>query len=390
MRPLCIAVFFDALGDELYCRVRPPFLTSVEAEGGTRALEPSLGFCEYTAAFTGQHPSASGHLALYRFRRNSRAFGWLRWLGPARELVPRRVIDAVAARLEPDVELRGTSHIPRRVLAEVEVVEVRRSFWTRDSEAPNITRYADRRGLRVARVAGPSFWGSGTENLAHVVAKLRAGTDFVVVHVPDLDALAHRFGMEDHRVSERLLELDCTLGALVGDVRRGGRRCDVVAFGDHGMVSVRGRVATRPLLDALDSDIARGACTVFLDSTMARVRVWSADVAPTVRDALRRLPHGRVLSESQLRAWGAWFEDRSYGDEIFLADPGYVLHPNYFQGDADVAGMHGYAPGTERNRGRLVSSIPIPAMLPAVVPLRSVHRILRDWVDEAASVRLVT
>lgn len=375
-----LVVFFDALGERLTAEVRPRFITALNERGGERAVIPSVGFCEYTAAFTGLEPAAAGHLTLYRFTQQSRAFRWLAHLGALRELVPRRLISIIARWRDDDMELVGTSMIPRAVLPHVEIVEVRRSFWKQRLPAPNILVDAEAAGLRPARIAGPAHWRSGEVNLGAVKDAFASGHRFVVVHIPDLDRVAHQYGPTDARVRDELIRLDRALEETVEWVGLHGVDLELVVFGDHGMVPVVGKIDSSSLKEELEEWERRGDCTVFLDSTMVRVRAWDPKIESRIRQAMNRLPHGRILEEQTLRRWGAWFQDRSYGDVLFLADPGYVVTPNYFQGRSPVAGMHGYAPTVTENWGHLSSSIPLPTEWPEVIPLVAVHGLLKRIV----------
>lgn len=376
MSGACIAVFFDALGASLYDTVRPEFLASVGAGGAARQLTPSFGFCEYSAAFLGLDPATAGHLTLFRFTRRSRAFHWLRAFGPVARIVPRRAIAAVARRLDPDLQHIPTAQIPQTLLPRLEIVELRESFW-RDPR--NVAARAAT-CTESAIVAGPRYWSEGEANIEVARAAIDRGARFVVLHLPDLDALAHRDGPGAPSVVDRLRRLDARLAELVAFASLRAGSCDVVAFGDHGMVRVQGSADATALLTELGPSVRRGACSVFLDSTMIRVRTWDARETERVRTALARVGHGRVLEEHELRAWGAWFPGSEYGDVIFLADPGYVVMPNFFQGTTAVAGMHGYAPGVADNLGQLVSSRPVRASEGAL-PLHAVYDVLVDWLD---------
>ena len=80
----------------------------------------------------------------------------------------------------------------------------------------------------------------------------------------------------------------------------------------------------------------------FFDSTMARL--WSSErIARDAAAILEENRSGRLLNDEELDARGCLFPDRSYGEWIFLLDPGVMIVPS-FMGGARLAAMHGYDP----------------------------------------------
>jgi hypothetical protein len=123
-----------------------------------------------------------------------------------------------------------------------------------------------------------------------------------------------------------------------------------VLFSDHGMVSVTGTVDVSSAI-ASTGLVAGRDYVVFLDSTMARF--WfPTDVArPAIVEALSTLP-GRVLGLRDLRRLDIDECDPRNGELYFLAEPGHVIIPNFFQATADhTRGMHGCEPECPDNMG---------------------------------------
>ena len=61
------------------------------------------------------------------------------------------------------------------------------------------------------------------------------------------------------------------------------------------------------------------------------------------------------LGDDELSAFGCLFDDRSYGDAVFVANPGVMFVPS-FMGGTKIAAMHGYDPGDRFSRGCFLSS----------------------------------
>ncbi|HYW68735.1 MAG TPA: hypothetical protein VE960_03955, partial [bacterium] len=83
--------------------------------------------------------------------------------------------------------------------------------------------------------------------------------------------------------------------------------------------------------------------TVFYDSTMARFWFANEAVRADIVDALSTVDCGAILSDDDLRSEGVFFEDRRFGELVFLMDPGVLVVPSHM-GASAPAGMHGFTP----------------------------------------------
>lgn len=169
----------------------------------------------------------------------------------------------------------------------------------------------------------------------------------VFVHFVDLDTVGHRVGPYAGRIWRWLLEADRRVMRIVEEHQK-TFDTDVFIFSDHGMAEVG------ELVDVLKHLRRTGLREVrdfvpFLDSTIARIWVSNPKAKTQIRASLSGLKGGRLLSESDFKHYQIPVE-RKYGDVIWLADPGTLILPNYYQGSCPVRGMHGYAPETEELR----------------------------------------
>jgi hypothetical protein len=64
-----------------------------------------------------------------------------------------------------------------------------------------------------------------------------------------------------------------------------------------------------------------------------------------VNSAFTDLPCGRWLTDDELKQAGVFFEDRRFGEQIYLLNPGWLLSRSDFNGAGWMpSGMHGYHP----------------------------------------------
>jgi hypothetical protein len=89
-----------------------------------------------------------------------------------------------------------------------------------------------------------------------------------------------------------------------------------------------------------------------LDATM--VRLWFEDDSAALRDEVREIvaspAAGHFLSADERRALHLDFDNRLYGDEIFLFEPRTAIYPNFHSLQRPKA-MHAYHPDDPEQHG---------------------------------------
>ena len=128
---------------------------------------------------------------------------------------------------------------------------------------------------------------------------------------------------------------------LLATARAHFRQVDFCIFSDHGMTPLKGETDLKSKLEALPLKFGRDYIAAY-DSTMLRVWFLTPDARKPVMDAVADAP-GHWLSPEEKVALHVDFADASYGDEIFLLDPGVQLVPSDM-GNKPIPGMHGFSP----------------------------------------------
>jgi predicted AlkP superfamily pyrophosphatase or phosphodiesterase len=171
---------------------------------------------------------------------------------------------------------------------------------------------------------------------------------------------SHVFGIEGPRFRSTLRKTDERVRVIVDTVRQRFGEVNMLAFSDHGMTPARS-FRSLPELRRHRS-FGKEFCFA-LDATM--VRLWYLSDRPALREELRDLVasrlDGRWLSGENRRALHVDFRSRDYGDEIFLADPGQVIFPN-FHSYVRPKAMHAYDPADPDQRGIVIVSGAAPAL----------------------------
>lgn len=124
---------------------------------------------------------------------------------------------------------------------------------------------------------------------------------FKIFH--QLDVAGHKYGTRSTQIKDAMQELDGILEKMDFDV----------IMSDHSMMDIKETISVPQTK------------TCFIDSTMARY--WY--------DKPKNLPlkKGKIIKA-----------DKKFGHTIFLANPGVLITPNFWQGDKLVKAMHGYDP----------------------------------------------
>jgi len=117
----------------------------------------------------------------------------------------------------------------------------------------------------------------------------------------ELDRTGHKYGTNSQEIISAIKKIDKEISEMDFDM----------IFSDHGMIDIHKTISV-PRTE-----------NCFIDSDMARY--WGE----------------KPKFESNDGRWIEWSNKR-YGDFIFLAKPGVLISPNYWQGKSSVKAMHGY------------------------------------------------
>lgn len=128
-------------------------------------------------------------------------------------------------------------------------------------------------------------------------------------YISELDKVGHKYGPESEEIRKAVREVDRKISTMNFDM----------IFSDHGMMEVKKVVSIPETEDCM------------IESDMARF--WGKKPVIKIKE-------------------GKWIEwpDKSYGDYIFLANPGVLIFPNYWN-YSKIKGMHGYDGKTPEMKG---------------------------------------
>jgi hypothetical protein len=317
-------------------------------------LRTVLGFSSgaIPTILTGEHPSKTGHWNLFYYDPENSPFGWIRYL----QFLPDRILDNRISRKL--VQQTGKRLLGLGPLFDC-AVSPRLLPWFNWVERRNIY---DEHGI----VGAPSIFDRLSEQgIAHRVYTYHHGNDahilgqvecdlsshaasFFFVYLSEMDGFLHLHCKEPHAIDERICWYEQALRQLFALAQNIDQDATFTVISDHGMTPVRNRYDILGDIESLHLRMPDDYLAVY-DSTMARFWFFNEPSRSAVHSALHKVSCGHVLSEDELQRFGVWFEDRRFGEAIFLLDPGWLFSRSDFNGTAWFpAGMHGYHPDNDR------------------------------------------
>jgi len=356
-----LLLLVDALRPDYVARTQ--FLKQLAATSSTGVLRECFGFVPRAAYFGGLSAQQLGFTNMFCFDPAQSPFTMAGALPASpigatfeaqagiRQLVEQSARDL----LGPFAKAYASSaEIPLHYLPCFDLVE-KRAPWDKRVGYRSLFAMLDEQNIPWYQCSWPEsnrLADHSDEGIVRETLKdLRPEHRFAYVHLQELDGIGHAFGPNSAELQKHLTATDKYCQQLVEALRQRYERFDLALFADHGIVSV---TRTLDVSDALESTgLGFGVdYAFFLDSTMARFWFYHARARRQTENALRALSGGRVLGTEDLKAYGIAGCDPRNAELIFLADPGVLIFPNFFQARGDpIKGMHGYDPDCPDNLG---------------------------------------
>ncbi len=350
-----MAIFFlDAVRFLDLIPENTPFLTRLMQEGIGGSLETLLAYEGIAATiFTGTYPTEHGVWTRYYSDPERSPFKWISpfssvlerlngSLASNRAKIVRFGIMKLSTSLAGISFFPGLDEVPLKRLAQLSLSMKRNLFEPRCfGNIPSLFDILNASGISYRYFDHELF--DSDFSVCRRAIRSRTKYDVSVVRFVDLDTISHRYGLGSKERNSSLKRTDEHVRKIVSEWREEDPSLAVVCFADHGMVKVK------EFVDLEKTILSSGLVPfedfgMFLDSTVARF--WgNSEKLAGIRKALSRLECGRFLSPEE-RARYRIPASESWGQLMFLLEPGYVVSPNFFEKSSIVKAMHGYDPTT--------------------------------------------
>lgn len=290
----------------------------------------------------------------------------LRWLPPA--ITSRRVFRRWLTRfVRVQLKFRGyfdLYNIPFRYIHLFDFTEKRSPLQPGGmNRGPNIFDYLTHHDI-------PYFVTDTTRseqaNRDALIADIDAERiDFAFQYWAGLDGLLHRVGNQSPEIPAKLSVYQEWIDQVLVTARRHYAEVHLYLFSDHGMANCDRQVDLKARIDALPCRMEHDYAVVY-DSTMARFWFFNEPARERITRELRQVPEGRILPDDELERLHARFEDRYFGELIFLMQEGVLIVPSHM-GERPIRAMHGYHPSDPQSYAALLTNQPtIPDEVTAI------------------------
>jgi len=205
-----------------------------------------------------------------------------------------------------------------------------------------------------------------TETFAAALADIQSGRiDFAFVYWPELDGMLHREGNQSPAISPKLRDYEGRIRQLMDAALNQYEEVRLYVFSDHGMSNCDQHLDLKASIARLPLEFGRDYAAVY-DSTMARFWFFNEHARFLVTEVLRGVPEGRILPDAELTHLHCLFEDRYFGELIFLLQEGALIVPSDM-GERPIRAMHGYHPNEPNSYAALLTNQPeLPNDLAAI------------------------
>ena len=207
--------------------------------------------------------------------------------------------------------------------------------------------------------------------------------EFAFLYWAKLDGLMHMVGNDSPEVPKKLRVYEQWIEQILAAARKHYKEIRLYVFSDHGMANCEIHLDLRARINALGLRIGRDYAAVY-DSTMARFWFLQPGAREKIEKALQEVPEGRILSDEELKALHAFFEDRYFGELIYLVREGVLIVPSDM-GARPIRAMHGYHPSEKHSYASLLSNREkIPE---EVTHIPHIYRLMEADAREAKALR---
>ena len=195
------------------------------------------------------------------------------------------------------------------------------------------------------------------QNRDDLLARINAESlDFAFMYWAGLDGLLHMVGNQSSEVPAKLRVYEQWIQQLLAAAREHYSEVRLYVFSDHGMANCDELLNLKATIDALPVAMERDYAVVY-DSTMARFWFFNEPARKLITEALGKVPQGRIVPDDELRKMRTLFEDRYFGELIFLVKEGVLIVPSHM-GERPIRAMHGYHPTDKHSYASLLTNQP--------------------------------
>jgi predicted AlkP superfamily pyrophosphatase or phosphodiesterase len=375
---VALCFFVDALGWEMaqehgtFRKVAPHAYRQRTVLGYSCAAQPTI--------LTGMMPSEHGHWGMF-YRSGSSALAPLSRMRFLPTVVTshrrfRRRLLLWHRRQSNFTGYYNFYRVPFELFSTFDIVE-KKDIFAPAAFDPGVSSIFDH--LVSEGVSFRSWsWKSGLDaSLSELTDELREGqTRFFLLYTPHIDGFLHDKVDDDSAVARELAMVEDKITSVIDKAKETYSEVDVLIYSDHGMLKTTGTFDLMGFMRNVELTPGRDY-TAFYDSTMARFWFSHDGARAEIVDALSTLDCGAILTDDDLESEGVHFEDRRFGELVFLMNPGVLVLPSHM-GATAPKGMHGFTPEHPDSYAVIMSS---SELTPAPEHIRDTFTAMKSMLE---------
>ena len=332
-----LILWIDAFRPDYISKENTPFLYKLSRRYGIASIKPSFGFSQ-ASWYTGLYPKEHGELCIFNKNKSKTSVFFLKFLP---KFLRGYVYNLSRYLLGKDFSVpiinldQMSKFSVTRNKSYHHHYEIKTLF---DHFRKNKTSYLmyywpilvknDKSKLTLF-TSGRDI--SKTKKFIKLVKK--NSCDVYFFKLSELDSFGHSHGPKSDMIKIKLREQDFLVERILKKFNL--EKDNVLIWSDHGMLEVKGLI---DLEKALPKSNYYDCLT---ESTTAKLWFDNEEIKNEVLSKIKKVKHGHILSKEELKKFKIDFKTTENFEEIFLADPGYLICPNVFQ-SKPIKGMHGY------------------------------------------------
>lgn len=355
-------MFIDALGWQTVSRNN--FLSDLLPY--RRPIEMQFGYsCSaIPTILSGKRPCDHKHLSFFRFSPSTSPFKKLSMLSPIMQPASfwergriRHWLSKIIKKLYGFTGYFQLYSVPIRKLAMMDYCEKINLFESGGLESvENLKDVLEKTDVKYHI----SDWHLNDErNIEEGCKAIENGATFLFLYTAELDAIQHEYVLQNDVIKKKLDWYQEQIKKLFETCKSLNKSFNLTIFSDHGMTPLTETVDLKSAVENTGLVFGKdyGAC---YDSTLMRLTY----ITPGSKDILHKAiesfqDKGHWLTQEEEITYGIYREDRFFGDEIFLVNPGIQIVPSDM-GKKPLNGMHGFAPEDINSRAAIMSTSPLP------------------------------
>lgn len=362
MRKKVIFFYIDALNSSFLTPSIMPFLSDLATDHYYKELENVLGysFAIQSCMLSGKYPEENNHWMPYFYspENSSMLFKTFKKVGSILaldRLPPLR--HSTVGQIRRFLSKNGVhpNNIPLHVIDKIALYP-----YYYMCELPFFHKLGER--LEKRYQASLTYLGPPKIKrhmyvplLKHIKASNHE-SELIIAYDDTLDGLGHRLGPYSTECLHYAKSLDRVLSVVYQKLKKIFKKDFIfIAFSDHGQCE---QSYNLNLLSELGKkELKFGDDYVcFIDATLALFWPKNEAVKEKMLNILGRIGLGKVIDENLQKRYHIRFNDKRYGEIIFVLEPGVTFFPNFFSPFGSMKGLHGYLPEEEVQKSFLISN----------------------------------